>query len=148
MKVILKQDVKKLGNAGDLLEVNDGYARNFLIPRGLADEATSGRVKQLKEKKASQQARDEKEKQEAEALKKHLQGKQVRLAVSAGDKGKLFGSVTGAQIAQAVSKQFGSEVNKKDLKLDEQVKQVGEYKFRIRLYPGAEAEMTLKVEAE
>lgn len=148
MKVILKQDVKKLGNAGDLLEVNDGYARNFLIPRGLADEATSGRVKQLKEKKASQQARDEKEKQEAEALKKHLQGKQVRLAVSAGDKGKLFGSVTGAQIAQAVSKQFGSEVNKKDLKLDEQVKQVGEYKFRIRLYPGVEAEMTLKVEAE
>ena len=103
---------------------------------------------QLNEKKASQQARDEKEKQAAEALRKHLQGRQVRLAVSAGDRGQLFGSVTGAQIAQAVTDQFGSEVNKKDLKLDEQVKQVGEYKFRIRLYPGVEAEMTLKVEAE
>lgn len=148
MKIILKQDVKKLGNAGDLVEVNDGYARNFIIPRGLGEEATTGRVKQLKEKKASQKARDDKAKQEAEARKKHLQGKQVRLTVSAGEKGKLFGSVTGAQIADAVKAQFGTEVNKKDLKLADAVKQVGEYKFKIRLYTGVEAEMTLKVEAE
>lgn len=148
MKVILKQDIKKLGNMGDLVEVNDGYARNFLIPRGMGEEATTDKVKQLKEKKASQKARDDKAKQAAEARKKNLQGKQVRLAVSAGEKGKLFGSVTGAQIADAVKAQFGTEVNKKDLKLDETVKQVGEYKFKIRLHTGVEAQMTLKVEAE
>ncbi len=148
MKVILKQDVKKLGNMGDLVEVNDGYARNFLIPRGLGEEATTGRVKQLREKKASKKARDEKERQQAEEVRKHLQGKQVRLAVSAGEKGKLFGSVTSAQIAKAVSDQFKTKVSKKDLKVDDAVKQVGEYKFRVRLYAGVEAEMSLKVEAE
>lgn len=148
MKVILMQDIKKLGNMGDLVEVNDGYGRNFLIPRGLAEEATPEKMKQLKEKKASLKAREDKFRQEAETLKKHLQGKQVRLAVSAGEKGKLFGSVTGAQIADAVKAQFGTKINKKDLKLDDVVKQVGDYKFRIRLCTGVEADMTLRVEAE
>lgn len=148
MKVILKQDVAKVGKKGDLVEVSDGYGRNFLVGRGLGEEATPGRLREYQEFQKTQKARDDKRQKAAEDTKKKLGGKLVSVKVSAGEGGKLFGSVTSAQVAEALSAQFMVNIDKKDIKLDESIKQAGSYTFRIKLYPGIEAEMTLKVETE
>ena len=148
MKVILKQDVAKVGKKGDLVEVSDGYGRNFLVGRGLGEEATPGRLREYQEFQKTQKAREDKRQMSAEEMKKKLGGKLVSVKVSAGEGGKLFGSVTSAQVAEALSAQFGAGIDKKDIKLDESIKQAGSYAFRIKLYPGVEAEMTLKVESE
>lgn len=148
MKVILKQDVAKVGKKGELIEVSDGYGRNFLIGRGLVEEATPGRMREYQEFQKTQKARDDKRQKAAEDTKKKLGGKLVSVKVSAGEGGKLFGSVTSAQVAEALSAQFMVNIDKKDIKLDESIKQAGSYTFRIKLYPGIEAEMTLKVETE
>ena len=148
MKVILKQDVAKVGKKGDLVEVSDGYGRNFLVGRGLGEEATPGKLREYQEFQKTQKARDDKRQKSAEEMKKKLGGKLVSVKVSAGEGGKLFGSVTSAQVAEALSAQFGAGIDKKDIKLDESIKQAGCFAFRIKLYPGVEAEMTLKVESE
>ena len=148
MKVILKQDVAKVGKKGDLVEVSDGYGRNFLVGRGLGEEATPGKLREYQEFQKTQKARDDKRQKSAEEMKKKLGGKLASVKVSAGEGGKLFGSVTSAQVAEALSAQFGAGIDKKDIKLDESIKQAGSYAFRIKLYPGVEAEMTLKVESE
>lgn len=148
MKVILKQDVAKVGKKGDMIEVSDGYGRNFLIGRGLAEEGTPGKVREYHELQKTQKSRDEKLRRNAEELRKKLSGKLVTVKASAGEGGKLFGSVTSAQVAEALSAQYGADTDKKDIKLDDAIKQVGSYAFRIKLYSGVEAEMTLKVETE
>lgn len=148
MKVILKQDVSKIGKKGELLEVSDGYGRNFLVARGLAVEATAGKVRELEEQQKTQKLKDDKKIKMAEDAKKKLGGKVVKIKVNAGESGKLFGSITSAQIAEAVSSQYGTAVDKKDVKLDEAVKQAGDYPFKIKLYTGIDAELTLKVETE
>lgn len=148
MKVILKEDVNKIGSKGDLIEVADGYGRNFLIARGLAEEATEGKVRALKQRQQVQKIKDDKKIKIAEETKKKLGGKVVKIKVNAGEGGKLFGSVTTSQIAEALTAQFSVSVDKRDLKLEETVKQTGEYQLRAKLYTGVEAEMTLKVESE
>ena len=148
MKVILKKDVAKVGKSGELIEVSDGYGRNFLVGRGLAEEATPGRVREYQEKQKTQKVKDDKRLKAAEDLRKKLGGKVVSVKVSTGDGGKLFGSVTSAQVADAVASQYGCSVDKKDIKLDDSIKQTGTFVFRIKLYPGIDAEMTLKVENE
>ena len=148
MKIILKQDVAKVGKKGELIEVADGYGRNFLIGRGLADEATPGKIREYQENQKTRKAKDDKRQKAAADLKKSLSGKVVTVKASAGEGGKLFGSVTSAQVAEALAAQFGSTVDKKDIKLDDSVKQAGNFSFKIKLYPGIEAEMTLKVETE
>ncbi len=148
MKVILKQDVNKIGKRGELLDVADGYGRNFLIASGLAEEATEGKVRELQQMQKTQKIKDDKKIKAAEEAKKKLGGKVVRIKVNSGEGGKLFGSVTNAQIADVLTTQYGIPVDKKDLKLDETVKQTGEFPFKVRLYTGVEAEMTLKVESE
>jgi len=148
MKVILKQDVNKIGKKGELLEVADGYGRNFLIARGLADEATEGKVRELQQMQKTQKIKDDKKLKIAEETRKKLGGKVVRIKVNTGEGGKLFGSVTTAQIAEALVGQFGVTVDKKDLKIEETVKQIGEYRFKAKLYTGVEAEMSLKVESD
>ena len=148
MKVILKQDVNKIGKKGDLLEVADGYGRNFLIARGLAEEATEGKIRELQQMQMTQKIKDDKKLKIAEESKKKLGGKVVRIKVNTGERGKLFGSVTNAQIADALTSQYGVPVDKKDLKIEETVKQTGEYRFKVKLYAGVDAEMTLKVESE
>jgi len=147
MKCILLEDVQKLGKRGELVEVSDGYGRNYLIPRGLAEEATKGKIAELKEKERSRKAKNEKARDEAEASRKYLQGKTVKVVASAGEKGKLFGSITTAQIADALKEQFDVTVSKKEIKVDEHIKEVGSYPVSIRLFPGVEAEMTVAVEA-
>lgn len=148
MKVILKQDVNKIGKKGELLEVADGYGRNFLIARGLAEEATEGRIRELQQMQKTQKIKDDKKLKIAEEAKKKLGGKVVRIKVNTGEGGKLFGSVTNAQIADVLKAQYGIPVDKKDLKMDETVKQTGEFSFKVKLYTGVEAGMTLKVESE
>jgi len=148
MKVILKQDVNKVGKKGDLVEVAAGYGRNFLIARGLAEEATDGRLRELRERKKIKKIKDDKKLKDAEEIKKKIGGKVVKIKVSSGEGGKLFGSVTAAQVAEAVAEQYSVDIEKKDLKIEEVVRQVGDYRFKIRLYTGVEAEMALKVESE
>ena len=148
MQVILKKDVNKVGKAGQLLDVSDGYARNFLFPRDLAEEATSGKIADLKMRQQHQKAKEDKEKQAAEEEKKRLQGKVVRVGASAGENGKLFGSITTAQVAEALEAQHQIKVDKRDVKLADPVKQPGNHAVSIRLYSGVQADMTLLVEIQ
>jgi large subunit ribosomal protein L9 len=146
LKVVLKEDVSKLGRKGDVVEVSDGYFRNFLLPRGLAEEATAGKLKEIEEKRRNSAAREAKLMAQAKENAAALGGKRVVVKASAGESGKLFGAVTAQQVADAIEAQHGIKVDKRDVKMD-QVKQIGEYRFKVRLYPGVEAEMLLSVEA-
>ena len=148
MKLILKQDVRKLGAAGDLVEASDGYARNFLFPKGLAEEATPERLKEWQERQSAKKKKDEKLKNEARELQKRLSGKVVRIRASTGETGKLFGSVTAAAVAENLAAQHSASVDKRDIRMPDTVKQTGNYTFTVRLHPGVEAEMTLTVESE
>ena len=130
------------------LEVADGYGRNFLIARGLAEEATEGKVRELQQMQKTQKIKDDKKLKIAEEARKKLGGKVVKVKVNTGEGGKLFGSVTTAQIAEALVAQFSIPVDQKDLKIEETVTKTGEYQFKAKLYTGVEAEMTLKVESE
>ena len=146
MKVILKQGVHKLGQAGALVEVSDGYARNFLFPKGLALEATPGKLNEWKTEQARQKAKDEKKHAEALELQKRLQGRSVVVEGKAGENGKLFGSITAAQVAEALASQHDlKDIDKRDIKLDETVKSAGNFAFAVKLYPGVQADMTLTV---
>ena len=149
MKVILKSDVNKLGKAGALIDVSDGYARNFLFPKGLAIEATPGKMAEWKAEQARQKAKDDKARQEALELQKKLQGKAVTITGKAGENGKLFGSITAAQVAEALEAQHGLiGFDKRDIKLEETVKTAGSFAFAVKLYPGIQADMTLTVTVE
>ena len=148
MKVILTQDVNKLGLKGDMVEVSDGYARNFLFKKNLAIEGTPGKLKEWEELQKTKKNREAKLEKNAVEVKKKIGGKKVVVKMSAGDEGKLFGSVTAAQVAAAVNEQYAVDVDKRDVKLEETIKQLGTYPFRIKLYTGVEVELTLAVEAE
>ena len=146
MKVILIKDVNKLGKSGDKIEVADGYARNYLIARGLALEATSGIIAETDSRKASEKAKEARLKKEAEETKTQIQGKSISVYVNAGENGKLFGSVTNSQVAEALKASFKLEVDKRNIKLPESVKQTGEFPVTIHLYREVDAKMILHVE--
>lgn len=146
MKVILTKDVNKLGKSGDKIEVADGYARNYLIARGLALEATSGIIAEVDQRKASEKAKETKHKKEAEEIKKQIQDRLVNIHVNAGEKGKLFGSVTNAQVAEALNVSYKLNIDKHNVKLPEAIKQAGEYPITIHLYREVDAKMILLVE--
>ena len=148
MQVILKADVNKVGSAGALVNVSDGYARNFLFPRGLAVEATPSKVAAWKEEQANKRKKEAKQLQEAEETKKGLQGKAVRIEAKAGENGKLFGSITTAQVAEALSRQYGRMVDKRDIKMDDVIKQPSSFPFALKLHAGVHADMTLSVTAQ
>ena len=146
MKVILKSDVNKLGKSGALIEVSDGYARNFLLPKNLAIEATPGKISEWKAEQARLKAKDEKLHAEALELQKKLQGRSVTITGKAGDNGKLFGSITATQIAEALESQHGlKNFDKRDIKLDDVIKNAGDFKFSVKLYPGIQADMIVSV---
>lgn len=148
MKVILVQDIAKTGKKGDLIEVADGYGRNYLLVKGLAFEATAGKIRAHKEEQKAKKVRDDKKRSSAEETKKKIGGKVVTIKANAGDGGKLFGRVTSAQVAEALETQYGVTVDKKGLKFDEQIKLTGTYAFKVKLYPGVEAALSLRVEAD
>jgi large subunit ribosomal protein L9 len=147
MKVILLQDVNKVGAKGDLVEVSDGFGRNFLIKKGMAAEGTESKVREWEESQKVRKNREAKLEQSAVETKKKIGGKRVTVLVNAGEEGRLFGSVTTGQIAEALKAQLGVEVDKHDIKLDEAVKSVGVYTFKIRLRTGIETSLSVEVKA-
>lgn len=144
MKVILTQDVKGSGKKGELINAADGYARNFLLPKGLAIEANNQAIGELKAKEASKQHKIQVEKEAAMETAKRLEGKTVSLTAKAGVGGKLFGSVTTKEIADAIKKQYGAEVDKKKINVNE-IKAFGTYTAEVKLYTGIAAKMTVEV---
>jgi large subunit ribosomal protein L9 len=147
MKVILKETVKSLGNEGDVINVSAGYARNYLLPRGLAMEATTANLKQLQKIKALQAQKQAEEEAAAKQLAARLQGKKIVVRAKAGESGKLFGSITGQEIARALEQDSNIKVDKRKIELKEPLKSLGEHTVTIRLYKELTAEIIVKVES-
>ena len=147
MQVILKQDVKGSGKAGDLVKVSDGYARNFLFPKGLAVPASAAAVNEKATKDAALAHHKQEELEAAQALAQ-LDGKSVELKARAGANGKIFGSVTSKEIAQELKQRHGLELEKKKIVLESEIKAFGTYSFEAKLHPGVVAKMTVKVTEE
>ncbi len=145
MKVILLEDVKKLGKAGEIVKVSDGYARNMLLPKQLAKEATAGNIKTLEKQKAQKEEELAQEKAEAEKIRKQLQGKVVQLHSKGGDGGRLFGAVTNMDIAAAIQNQFGIEIDRKKIRIPEPIKTAGDHQAEIRLFTEISANIKVKV---
>jgi large subunit ribosomal protein L9 len=149
MKVILQKPVDKLGDPGDVAEVADGYARNYLIPRGMAIRAQKGAVKQADVLKKGHIARLSKQKGEFEALASKLIAEgPLRVSARAGEEGKLFGSVTAADIADALAAQSDVQVDRKDVHLDEPIRSVGAHEVRVKLFHEVEPVITVEVVAQ
>ena len=147
MRVILKTDVESLGKTGDLVKVSDGYARNFLIPRGVAAEASTRNIQKLEHDKAVITRRAEKERKNAEALLEKFSTVSLVIFRRVGEQEKLFGSVTTKDIEKELTEK-GFEIDRKNIVLEETIKSLGEYPVKIKLYPGVTAKITLKVEEE
>ncbi len=148
MKVILIKEVKKLGAAGEIKEVSDGYARNYLIPQGLALEATQTRLKETQEKDIKQQKRKDKEEAAARALQEKLEGKSIKLLARTGGSDKLFGAITVKEIAEALQKQHGTSIDKKKIELKDPIKHLGTYEAKLKIYPSIQAQIKIIVAAE
>lgn len=146
MKVILKQDVKSLGKKDTIVNVSDGYAHNYLIPRGLAVAATDGNIKEVQTKQKVAEAKAAKELEEAKELAKKIEGKTFAIKTKVGENGKLFGAVSNKDIADSATKELGFEVDKKKIILDEPIKQLGTFSVEIKIYPGVSAKFNVKVE--
>lgn len=145
MKVILQQDVKGSGKKGDMINVSDGYARNFLFPRGLAIEASAQALNDYKNREAAKQHRLDEEKANAEHSAKVLEGKSVHITAKAGSNGRLFGSVTAKEIAEQLKKDFSIEVDKRKITLTEDIKAFGSYQADVKLYNGINAKIFVVV---
>lgn len=146
MKIILREDVERLGVKDSLVEASDGYARNFLIPKGLASAATPGEVKNWKERKRVAQTKQEKEKFRAKKLEEKLKDTQLVIEKEVGQGGKLFGSVTTQDIAAQIKKKFNIPVEHRKIVLEEPIKVIGIREVSIKLHP--EVEIPLKVEVK
>jgi large subunit ribosomal protein L9 len=147
MKVVLREDVENLGHKGDLVDVADGYARNYLVPRGLALKATRGIEKQAGAMKRNREARNAREREAAHALASQFAGRTVTIKARAGGEGRLFGSVTSVDVADAVHKQIGVEVDRRKINLDEPLKELGPVDLQVRLHPEVVADLHVEVEA-
>ena len=148
MKVILQADVKGKGKKGDIKEVSDGYARNFLFPRGLAVEANAANMNTIKGQKEAQAFHKEQEKGEALAVKEKLDAASVTLRAKAGDNGKLFGSITNKDVAEALKMQQHIVVDKKKLHMPEGIKTIGTTEVEVRIYPEISAKLKVIVQAQ
>ena len=148
MKVILLQDVKGTGKKNQLVNVSDGYARNFLFTKKLAVEATVDNVQKLKEFNASQDLKKQREIENAKELAKKIETIKISVKVKSGDTGKIFGGVTSANISDELKKQHSIDVDKKKILLEEPIKILGAYTVNIKLYEGINAKLKVNVEKE
>ena len=148
MQVILKEDVQGSGKKGDLVKVSDGYAKNFLLKKGLAIQATPGALNEYKAQQAASAAREAKERRAAEDLAKSLEGKSVKITAKAGESGKLFGSVTAKEVAQEIEAQLGVEADKRKIGLEGDIKAHGTYTAEVKLYQGVVAKVFIVVKDE
>lgn len=148
MEVILKKDVKGTGKEGDVVKVSDGFARNKLIPGGLAVEATEANKRAIAREKAKAAEKFAQDKEAAEQLAAKLTAGPVVVKTKVGDNGKLFGSITSMDIAQAVSEQLGTEVDKKKIVLDKPIKEVGETEVTVKLFQDVAAKVKVVIEGD
>lgn len=144
MKVLLLQDVKPQGKKGDIVEVNDGYARNFLIRRGLAKEATASVINETNQRRAADEKRRKEELEAAKQAASKLEGTTVEIAIRCGENGKPFGAVTGKEIAEKLT-QMGYDIDKKKVVLKDAIKMVGNYQVELKLYAGVTAKVIVAV---
>ncbi len=147
MEVILREDIKTLGKAGEMVRVKPGYARNYLLPHGLAFEATEGNKKRIAAETKARGTRNAAEKTEAEKAAARLSSVSLTLPGKAGEEGKLFGSITAQDIADALAKQ-GHTVDRRRIELDHPIKSIGEHVVTVRLHPEVHAEVRVAVVAE
>ncbi|MFN8517987.1 MAG: 50S ribosomal protein L9 [Chloroflexota bacterium] len=145
MKVILTQDVASLGKSGELKDVADGYARNFLIPRSLAVPAAGGAYRAWQHDIASREEKRKREREEAEIAAQRISSTTLTMGVKVGEGGKLYGSITAKDIADALGRR-GIDIDRHKVELDEPLKTLGTYKVAIRVYPGLTPEVTVAVE--
>lgn len=148
MKVILNADVKDVGKAGALIDVSEGYARNFLFPRKLATEATPAAMKQWEEKKAAEARKEARLLAAAQETAKLLEEAKVTVKAKSGADGRLYGTVTSKEIALAIAKQTPHEVDKRKIELPEPIKGLGTYQFKVKLHPQVQATMKVQVVEE
>ncbi len=145
MQVILIEDVKSLGKKGDVVKVNDGYARNFILPKKLGLEATEKNLKDLAIQKAEEEARQKEIYDEAAAFAKKLDAASITLEIKAGEGGRTFGSITTKEIAAGIKDQLGFDIDKKKLVLPDAIKNAGSYTVGIKLHPKVTANMKVEV---
>ena len=145
MKVILQKDIRGKGKKGQMIEVSDGYARNFLMPRKLAKEANAQAMNELKNAEASKAYKVKTETEEAQRIAEALKDKTVRITAKAGQGGRLFGSVTAKEIAQEIKKQYGFDIDKRKIHLDTDIKAFGGYHIEVKLYNGITAKLAVSV---
>lgn len=145
MKVILLQDVKSLGKKGDIVDVNDGYARNFVLPKKLGVEANGRNMNDLKLQKANEQKVAKEKLEAAQAFAEEMSKKSVTVSIKAGEGGRTFGSVSSKEIAQAYKEQCGKEIDKKKIQLPEPIKNFGVVEVSVKLHPEVTGKLTVKV---
>jgi len=147
MKVILSQDIATLGEEGKIVEVADGYARNYLLPRGLALEATPKNIKLFQQRQRIEQERRARRKEEAETLARRIEELSLTIASKSGEKERLFGSITAQDIAKSLEKE-GIEISKKKILLESPIKTLGDYTVPIKLHPEVTANLKIRVVKE
>ena len=145
MKVILRADVDSVGNKGDIVDVADGFARNYLMPRGFAMKATPGSVQQAASMRRARDLRDANDRDAAAEIASRLVPQTINVIAKAGAEGRLFGSVTSADVVAAVAKQTGIEIDRRKLHLDEPLKSVGMHQVLVRLHTDVEFPVTVEV---
>ena len=145
MKIVLLQDVKKVGKKTEIVEVSDGYGRNMLIKKGLAMEATAKNLNDLKLKLKAEEKAEEKRIEDAKKNKELIESKEIDFIIKAGANGKTFGSITAREIADEIKKVYNIEIDKKKIELDEPIKNIGRYKIKIKLHREVDAIIKIAV---
>lgn len=148
MKIILLADVKDIGKKNQIVNVSDGYARNFLFPRKLALEATPGAVKQVERRNEIERQKEAERLQEAEKLAAYLRGKTITIKSKCGDGDRLYGSVTAQEVAENLQAQQKIELDKRKIELKDSIRTLGSHSIVVKLYPGVNAEMIVKIVKE
>ncbi len=148
MRIVLREDVDTLGRKGDLVEVADGYARNYLVPKGLAMKATKGVVAQAESMRRSREVKETRDRDAAQALAAQLGSRALEIKVRAGEGGKLFGSVTAADIAEALQAQTGVEVDRRKVDLAEPIRELGDADVTVKLHTDVSVGVVVHVVAE
>ena len=148
MKIVLMKDVPNLGAAGEVKEVADGYARNYLMPKGFAVLATKGLIKQAQERAEAQRKRDLRARTDSEALAQRINGQTVRFTARVGELDRLYGSITNVDIAEKLSSQIGAEIDRRRVELGDPIKRAGVYSVVVDLGHGLDARINVVVEGE
>ena len=148
MKIILLEDVKSVGKKGELVELKEGYAKNFILPKKLGVEATSVNMNNLKLQKQNEEKVAKEQLEAAQALAKEVEEMLVKLSIKSGEGGKTFGSVSSKEIAKGVADQYGKEIDKKKIQMSDAIKTVGTHEVTVKLHPKVTAKLRVQVQAQ